>query len=530
MAGTATLVRFILRRDRIRIPAWLLGLVAVTVGGGTSFPEVYPTIVERQAQAAIIASSPAMAAMTGPGYGVQDYTYGAMIANEMFTLPAVLVALMSILLLVRHTRAEEEADRAELVRSAVVGRHAHLTAAVLAVVGINLVLGALVAVGYASLGIESVTRAGSLAFGAALASVGIVFTAVAAVTAQVTGHARAASSAAGALLGAAFVLRAAGDMGVGALSWASPIGWAQQVRAYVDERWWPLGLSLLLTAVLLAVAYGLSSRRDVGAGLLPERGGAAGASRLLGSPFGLALRLHRSALLGWVVAMLLLNLAYGSISGVVEDYADNEIVREMMAAVGGASLVEQWISTILSLVAMIGTIFAVLTTLRLRREETSGRAEPLLATGVSRTRWMASHLAVALLGGAVVLLAAGLALGLSAAASQGDGSLIAPIIGAALAYTPAMWVTAGVAAALFGLLPRAAGLVWTVLVYAILIGYFGVLLRLPEWALELSPFAHVPRMPGEPFAALPVLVLTALAAALVGIGLVGFRRRDLDLR
>lgn len=226
--------------------------------------------------------------------------------------------------------------------------------------------------------------------------------------------------------------------------------------------------------------------------------------------------------------MALFGLAYGSAVGVVQEYADNEFIREMLAAIGGASLVEQWLSMIISLLAMVCTIYAIIATLRLRGEETSGRAEPVLATGLSRTRWAGSHLLVAFTGGALVLLASALALGLSAAATQGDRGLVGPILAAALAYLPAMWLTAGLAVAIFGLYPRAVALAWAILVYAIAIGYFGVLLQLPEWMMNLSPFGHVPRLPGEDFTALPLVILAAIAAALVGAGLAGFRRRDLD--
>lgn len=535
LAGTGTLVRFILRRDRIRMPVWILALTLGTVGTASSFPGLYPTAASRQARAALLHDNPAGVAFSGPGYGLDDYTLGAMMTNEMLGFIAILVALMSVLLIVRHTRAEEETDRAELVRAAVVGRHAHLTAALVTVGGANLVLGLLVALTLGGSGIGSLTWAGSIAFGAALTAVGLVFAGIAAVAVQVTEHARAASGMAGAMIGVAFVLRAAGDIssssgGAGVLSWLSPIGWAQATRAYVDERWWPLGLAVLVAAAVIAGAYALSVRRDVGAGMLPQRQGSASASTALGHPVGLAVRLQRGTALGWGLALLLLGLVYGSLISAVQDFiSENEAVREAMIS-GGAtgSLTDSFLAMIVGIIAMVSALYAVQATLRLRSEESAGRAEPLLATGLSRIRWVGSHLAVALVGGSLVLVVSGLGLGASAAVSGGDTGMLTGVLGAALVHLPALWVTVGVAVALVGLVPRAAAVAWLVPVYALIVGTLGGLLQLPDWLADLSPFTHVPQLPGADLTWTPLIILTVVAAALIGLGLLAFRRRDVS--
>jgi ABC-2 type transport system permease protein len=187
LTGTGTLARFVLRRDRIRIPVWVGALTLWLVAVAASFPGLYPTAAARQARAQLMAN-PTARALSGPGYGLDDYTFGATLANETLGLVAVLVALMSVLLVVRHTRAEEASGRAELVRSGVVGRQASTTAAIAVVAAINLVLGAAVAVGLTSLGTDSIDRPGSLLFGASLAAVGLVLTGVGAVAAQLTVH------------------------------------------------------------------------------------------------------------------------------------------------------------------------------------------------------------------------------------------------------------------------------------------------------------------------------------------------------
>ncbi|MGH3318757.1 MAG: ABC transporter permease [Streptosporangiaceae bacterium] len=527
LAGTGTLIRFVLRRDRVRIPAWIVALVLTTAASAASFPDLYPTAADRQARAALLHDNPAGVAFSGPGYGLRDYTFGAMLSNELLWFLAIFAALMSVLLVVRHTRTEEETGRAELLRAAVVGRHAHLTAAIAVGSGANLALGLLLALALGGSGVESLTWVGSVAFGAAVAAVGLVFTGVAAVAVQLTEHARASSGLAGAMIGVAFVLRAVGDIGNGVLSWLSPIGWAQATRAYVDERWWPLGLAVAVAAALAAVAYALSTRRDVGAGMVAQRPGPATASSVLGRPVGFALRLQRGGLIAWGVALFAFGAVYGSVVSAVQDFIrENEAARRALASGGGASPLDSFLALIVGMLAMLCAIAAVQAVSRMRAEEAAGRLEPVLGTALSRTGWLASHLTVTLVGTACVLTASGLGLGLGAAVAGGDAELLGRILGATLVRLPALWFTVGVAVALFGLVPRLVALAWVVPVYALVVGLLGGFLRFPDWMSDLSPFGRVPQLPGAELTATPLVVLTVLAAALVTVGVAAFRARD----
>lgn len=530
LTGTGTLLRFNLRRDRIRIPVWVLTLFLVTVSTADNVKALYPTEAARTTIART-SDNPAVLAMTGPHRYLDDYTYGAMLGHRMLGLAAVLVGLMSVLIITRHTRAEEETGRAELVRSTVVGRHAHLAAAFAVAAIANLTLALLLTVGLGGLGIEGITTGSALLYGLAHASAGLLFAAVAAVTVQITAHARAASGMALAVIGAAYALRAVGDVGDNALSWASPIGWLQRTYVFVDNRWWPLLLTLALAAATAATAFGLSTRRDVGAGLRASRPGRPDASAALATSFGLAVRLHRGMLTGFGVAVLLLGAMYGSILGNAEDMLkDVDQLSDALERIGGTTMADSLAAVTMMVVAVVAAVHAVMATLRARGEETAGRAEPLLATGVSRTRWLAGHLAVALLGSTALMALAGLGFGAAGAASLGDGSAFPRLLGAALVYAPALWVTVGVAVTLYGWLPGAGSLAWVVPAYAFLIGYVGPLLNLPDWTNRLSPFGHVPRLPAAPMDWTALAVLTLVAAALIGLGLAGFARRDLETK
>ncbi|MFJ8863550.1 ABC transporter permease [Streptomyces sp. NPDC102451] len=525
LAGTRTLIGFALRRDRVRLPVWVLALFLTTLSIAGNYRTLYAGPEDRASVAATM-DSPAGLAMTGPRHYLDAYGFGAMTGHQMLGFMAVLVALMSILTVTRHTRDEEETNRAELVRSTVVGRHAQLAAALSVAVLADLVLALLLAVGLAAMGLGA---GGSLLYGASHAAVGIVFASVAAVTAQITAHTRGASGTALAVVGLAYVLRAAGDAGgADALSWLSPIGWVQRTYVYVDDRWWPLLLCLALAVLCAGAGFVLSTRRDVGAGLRASRAGRPVASGALTRPLGFALRLHRSMLAGFGAGVFLMGAMYGSILGRADDMLkDIDQIQEALRRTGGATTAESFASMVMVVLAVVASVYAVTAALRPLAEENAGRAEPLLATGLSRTRWAGSHLAVSLAGGTFLLLLAGLGIGVAGAASAGDSGLVLSLTGAALAYAPALWVTTGVAAVLFGRLPRAAQAAWAVPVYAFVAGYLGPLLRFPGWTRNVSPFGHVPQLPSAEMSWTPLAVLTLVAAALILLGLEGFRRRDL---
>ncbi|MCW4352053.1 ABC transporter permease [Hoyosella sp. YIM 151337] len=528
-AGTATMTRLALRRDRIRVPVWVGALTLLTVGSLQSFRDTYPTLEDRQTVAQL-ADLPAMIGMVGRSYQPQDYNFGVMLGHQMTVMTALVFGLMSILLMVRHTRAEEEAGRAELLRSSVVGRHATLASALILVVSANLLAGLLTALGVASSGLEGITTSGSFLYGASLAAAGIVFAGVTAITVQITEYGRGAMGMALGVLGGAYALRAAGDIGENFLRWLSPLFWGQASRPFaVDERWWPLALTLATAGILILVGFRMSIMRDVGAGLRPPKLGAPEGSAALTNPLGFAVRLQRAAAIAWIAGLAVFGLTYGMLVNGVEDMLEQlTALGDVLPDIPGASLVDSWVAMLITFLSIIASIQAVLAVNRLRSEENAGRAEPILATGVSRSRWMGSHLTVAFVSSALVVMAAGLGLGGAGAIALGDPEFLVRMLGAAAAHIPAVWFAVGVAAALFGVAPRLQGLAWVIPVYGVLVVYMGAIFGFPEWMYNYSPFGHISEVPAAPLEWTPLIVLIALTAALTTAGLAGFRRRDLE--
>ena len=528
LTGAWSLMRLILRRDRTLLPLWVMIMSLLPMATAIGFQNLYSTEGAAAQAATSFANNPAFLTLFGPVFGD---TIGSLVAWRSGLVP-VIVALISMMTVIRHTRVEEEAGRSELVGAAVVGRHAGLTAAFAVVAAANVIVAALTAVSLMSVGLPA---AGSLAFGLAVAVAGVMFAGVGATTAQLTESAGTARGIGLSALGLFYVLRAAGDAGGvnGAfnwLIWLSPFGWLTRLRPYAEERWWLLLLPVVVGVLLVVVAYGLAVRRDHGGGLLAGRLGPASASPRLDSPYALAWRLQRGLLVGWAAGFAVLGLVYGSVAESVADlFRDNPQLGDVFSSLFGDSsvLIDLYLSAVMGLLGLIASAYAIQATLRLRVEEEALRANAVLATAVSRRQWLASHLMFGFVGPTVVLLVAGTSAGLAYGLISDDLARQLPrVIGAALVQLPAVWILVGVAVALFSVVPRVTSWSWGVYGTVLIVGLIGPAIGLSQWVLNLSPFTHVPALPGSELSYPPVLALLLISAGLLAAAFVGFRCRD----
>ncbi|WP_433007596.1 ABC transporter permease [Kribbella sp. CA-294648] len=526
-AGTTTLVRLALRRDRVLLPVWILVFVSMAAGSAAASIDLYPDLASRVEAAETSNSSPALVSLYGRIF--DPTSLGALSLFKLTAFGALLVGLLAAMLVVRHTRAEEESGRLELLSAGVLGRYAALAAALIVSAGTVIVLGLLTAVSLIGTGLPA---GGSFAFGLTWISAGLVFAGVGGLTAQLTEGARTANGFTAIVLGVSYVLRALGDSdsdgGTRWASWLSPIGWAQQIRPYAGDRW-PVALApLALLVVLVAAAFALIRRRDVGAGLVRPRPGPATAAPSLRSPLALAWRLHRGSLFAWGFAFLLLGLLVGSIASNVDGFVTSDGAKEMMEKLGGVNgLTDAFLSTEMGMLGLLASAFGIQAALRLRSEETALRAEPLLATGVTRYQWLASHALMALLGTGVLVLLGGLGSGISSGASLGNlGHQVPRMLAAGAVQLPAIWLVTGLVVLLFGVAPKVVTVAWGLFGAFLLIGQFGPIFDLPQGVMDVSPYAHTPRLPGGELSATPVVVLAAIALGLLLVGSISFRRRD----
>jgi ABC-2 type transport system permease protein len=505
--GVPSLLRLALRRDRVRLSVWVAVLTLMMVYAPNAVKLAYPEEAQRLARVNLM-RTPAGIMLSGPSFGGNETDLGAMMANELMLTLIVATSILSILTVIRHTRAEEESGIAELVLSSVVGRYARTYAALILVGGVNGILAVAMTLAMSATGFALVDTA-AMCLG--ITGVAMVFGAVAAVTAQLWRQARTATGAAMASLALAALIRGIGDVinnSGSALSWFSPIAWAQQMRSFVDLRWWPFALLVALTIGLMALATWLESRRQYDDGNIPSTGERPNA-RPIKTVFGLHITLQRGQTIGWSVGLFLAGLAFGSMTKSLLDAAkDNPVLARVLTAQGNDGVY----TTMTQFLAAAATAYVVGAVLRVYNDEESGLGEAVLARAVSRWRWLLTAVASALVGSTVLMFFAGLGNGLGAGFTLGEPQTIARLTLAGLAYVPAMAVLAGVAA--LAVAVRHAWIGWLAVTFVAVSLYLGALLRLPHWLVDLSPIGRTTVPTDFPAIALTVMVVVAAALTL----------------
>lgn len=526
--GMGENVWLIIRRDRLRLSIWVLALVLLTVIIAFAYTQLVPTEEERMVMAETM-SNPAVIAMFGPGYGLDHYNYGAIMAHQMLLFTALLVAIMSILLVARHTRGDEENGRIEMIRSFPVGRLANLSAIILVFAMVNVLIFVLTGLGLFSTGIESIDLQGSMLYGAVLGVTGLFFTVITALFAQLAESSRGTLGVSFAFLGLMYLIRGIGDVGNGVLSWFSPLGWVLRSEVFVSNIWWPVLLTLGGAVAITYFAFYLHSMRDLEAGLIPARPGRKNASVFLQGPLGLAVKLQRTAILGWMFAMFILGVSYGSVLGDLETYLEAmELIQTMLMDVEGFSMTEQFLPMLMSVMSMLGTIPALLMIMKVHGEEIKSRSEHLLARSVSRFRLLGSYLFVSILLGLLVHFLAAFGLWSAGTAVLDEPISFLNILKAMMVYVPAMMTLIGIAVLFLGFLPGKIVLAWIYLGFSFFVVYLGGIMQLPQWLMHLSPFGHIPKYPVEEITVSVMVILLLLSLLLMAGGFWGYKQRDIQ--
>jgi ABC-2 type transport system permease protein len=521
------LIRFILKRDRLWLAIWALGLLTLA----TFFtPMIIDIVGDETAQSVLMEtmSSPAMVAICGLFYG-DSFTYGALYAQFMLVWSVLGFAVMSIMLVVRHTRKDEEEGRVELLGALPVGRNAGLVAVLAVTTLTNVLLGLLVGFTIPLFGVEGMDLVGSLAFGFALVANGLFFMGITAVFAQLFSTSRGAMGGALTVLGAAFLLRAVGDVGTEALALLSPIGLVERSEAFVSNYAWP-GLVLVAVALVLsAAAFVLSTVRSSGQGMLPARTGRAHASLFLGGALGLSWRLSRVVIISWAIAVAVLAASYGAVFSDIGGFVESNPLYAAMLGVEGdmSAIMDPVIASMTLIMSVTTAIPVVVIALRLKAEEGRGRMEQLLALSLSRTRLIIGEAFIVFVLAFVLQALTALSMWSAASSVMDEPQALGLYFGAAMGYLPAVLAVAGLGILIVGAVPRLSPLVWAYLVYAFFAAFLGGVFDLPAWAENISVFGLLPRYPAQDIEPLRTVACCVASLALVAAGAFAYRRRSI---
>ncbi len=511
-------------RVRTLVFAYLFAVYAFVQPFG--YRHAYPTFADRATFARSFAGNVGLRLFYGRPHDVASVSgYTAWRVGGTLAIAAAVYGLFAA---VRATRAEEDAGRTELLLAGVVGRRT-----------LGLSTGAAIGAGILTVWVAELAGflaaglpvGGSAYLALATASVMPVCAGIGALASQLASTRRAALELGGATVGVLFLLRAVADTtsGAGWLLWATPLGWAEELRPFTGSR--PLVLLLpASTALLLLLAAGRIARgRDVGTGLLPSRDSAEPRTSLLGSPTAHALRDAQGTLVAWIGSVAVFGYVLGIVSNSVSSADVSKSMQRQIAKLGAGSITTPvgYLGFVFMFVVLAVSLFACSQIGAARQEEAAQRLETLLALPLGRSRWLAGRLALGALATATIAFTAGVA-AWAGASSAGARVSLPRLLEAGANALPAALLFLGLAALAYALAPRAGTAVaYTLVTVAFLWQLVGSLLAAPHPLLELTPFAHVGLVPAQPFrvAAAGAMVAIGTAAALAAIA--AFRRRDL---
>lgn len=536
--GTWRLTRLALRRDRVKLPIWIMAIFGIMLASVSALGDVYGDTAAQVTYALTSASSIAARVFGGT---VDGPSLGSITMVETYLFIAVLIAFMSTLCVIRHTRQNEEMGRSELIGSTPVGRYSELTAAITVALLANIITAILL---FFALSIEpNLSKSGSLGLSLNYLLVGISFTGVAALAAQLSDSSRGSNSLAAISIGIFFVLRGIGDAvgnvtasGMSVVSgwptWLSPFGWGQLVHPYTQGNWNIYILFAGFIGVIFSISAVLVKHRDSGSGIIPARNGRAYAKTSLLSVSGLTWRLQKGILVGWIIVGLSLGATFGSIANQFSDMLEtNEQFTEFIGAMGGQNNITNiFFGAMFSFTAVILAGYGLQALLKTRTEESTDRLEQILGTQVSREHWLGSHIIITTLGMTAIMIVMGFSTSITHSIVSGSGwDGFVSLSLAPLAHLPAMIIMYGIGVFLFGAKPSwmIAG-VWSIFGLFLVIGQFAALLELPEWVTNVSPFTHTPLLPSDNLEVLPIAILSSIAAALILGGTILFKRRDIQ--
>jgi len=522
------LVKFVVKRNIFSIVIWIVSILLATLILGGAFTNLFSSKEEILVMAETM-KNPAMIAMVGPGYGFDNYTLGAMFSHEMILFTSIAIAIMSILIVNKNTRDDEEQGGTELIRSFPVGRITNLLSVNFVVIISFIVLIILTTFGLYFLKLDGVTFNGALLYACVLGVTGVFFASITSLFAQLSENSKTTLTYSFIVLGISYIVRAIGDVSNSILSLFSPLGIILKTEALVNNYWWPILIMLLVSIIIYIVSIYLNSIRDLQAGFISSKKSKKEAGKLLLSKIGLPLYLSKNLIIGWLIGLFILGLSYGSVFGDMETFIEtNDMVRKMIQGNPNFSLSEQFIPMLMAVISMMSTVPVLLIVFKLKSEETKNRLDYIYSKKVSRSKIFFSLLFISFLSSILMLFIASIGLFLASNAVMDDPMSFKMLISACLVYLPALWIMISLTLLLIGYFPKKTNIMWIYLGFSFIVLYFGALLDFPKWLKFFTPYGYIAQLPIEKFNIFSSIILFVVFILLIFIGLNGYKKRDIE--
>ncbi len=506
--------------------AWIAGVSIVSTGVVATFEDRIGTEAEMQALEAM-EDIPALEALSGRY--VEIATVEGFVLSRWGMLFSILVVVWAMLASVRVLRGAEEAGHVEPLRSGTITSRGLLTSALAALFTTHLALAVVIGLSHSAAGMDVAT---SWALGGAAGLLAASFATTGALASQLVASRRRAVVIVGCFLGVMLGLRvlAAATATPEWVWWTTPFGWIGFLHEVDQARPAVFAALVALLVGLVGAALALA-HRDVHTGVLGRRSHRVRPARAVRTQAGLAARLASGSAGTWGTVVVLVVLVFGLLArdlaqAAAEFPTQTELTKEMFGVVidttAGIAALAFYFGALLMAALAAGQAVDI------REEEATWRVEHLLVRPVDRTRWLVTRAltSVALL--ALIGVVSGIA-AWAATAATGDAITFTDGLLAGINIVPLGVLVLGVGIAVVGLAPRrTTALAYGFVVAAFVLDFAGPFLDPPDWVLQLSPFRHVAAVPAVDMNVGAALVMLAVGAVAAAIGMLVFRRRDLQ--
>lgn len=515
------------------IAAGLLGGLSLVMGAAIS--QVFPTPESRSEVDKLIGGMPA-SMVDFFGKPVALGTLGGYLTWKYGLVFVLATSLWSILGLSSTLAGEAGRGSLDIVATTPYGKRrialekvaAHVTMLALALAFMALMLTVSSnTFGSAALG-DQIAPVSALGFALWLGFIALFFGGLAFALGPLLGRAGAAGVAGIALA----VLWSVNGLDAGPLAVLSPFRWTENHVALTGMYDWPaLALVGLVALAFLAIGVELFSRRDMGITLglgLPQLPAAVLGIR---GPTSRAFGDQLPRALAWGVGLGLMGAMMASLAGTLSGQVagDENLMRVIrtvfpnydFASAGG------FLQLFVELFFIAAGFAAATLVSKWASDETGGRLEEVLATPLTRSRWLVSGAIGAFLG--VVVFTIIFALGVAGGAASGDLAAGPALAGSAsLGLYAAALIGVGIAIGGVWRTSLAAEIVAVLVIATYLLDLLAPPLNLPDWVHQLALTAHFGTPMLGQWDLTGVVACVVLAVGGVTLGAWGMARRDVS--